>query len=584
MKQEQEDVAAVSEARADEQTLADRDQTLADVDQRTDDGSVTLQSRVEVADFAAADDVEAGDVSVADPATLFEHLDVRGRFHRDGRLGRVFHRGMVSLRENVAINSLHVVVDDNRVAAHVDRVSPLTKRSDGRSGYSVRQAVVHNLAGMVADLAWLLRGRQGDHRCELNCEWVSNVADSTLEEARLLDPRTSAWSVQMEARVAGCLDEARLRAALGRVLGRDRVGRDLLEIVHCDDDDALAVARMRLHSMVVTFSAHPPLRVLLARHSAGDVLMLNVNHAASDAFGALRVLRCIARAYACDAGPDAPLDFLAVRDLPVRPASARVSVWARSYTRAVEWLRDILEQPARLAADEPGDQIGYGYHMVGLSAEETARVVDVTRSRTSTNVLMAALHLAIGEWNLQHGAPGRRISALVQANLRPPEWREDPVANFSVTARMSTHGRDRDDPVSALKAISAQAARNSRTRTGIALIGALERNGLLALWAKQSIVVLEPLTGNRLVDCTVLCNLGWLDEAPSFGPDAGETVELWFSTPARAPLSLCLGAVTVAGRLHLTFRFPHRLFSADATRRFADCYLGHLRAVAASRS
>lgn len=584
MERKQEDVAAVSGARADEQTLADRDQTLAAVDRRTDDESVTLQSLVEVADSAAVHDVEAGDVSASDPVALFRHLNARGRFHRDSRLGRAFHRGMVSLRENVEINSLHVVVDDNRVAAHVDRVSPLGERSDGRSGYSVRQAVVHNLAGMVADLGWLLRGRQGDHRCELNCEWVSSATESTPREARLLDPRASAWSVQMEARVAGCLDEARLRAALGRVLGRDCAGGDLLEVVTCDDDDALAAARVRLQSMVVTFSASPPLRALLARHPAGDVLMLNVNHAASDAFGALRVLRCVARAYAGDDDPDAPLDFLAVHDLPVRPASVPVSFGARCYARAVEWLRDIVEQPARLAADQPSDQTGYGFHMVGLSAEETRRGVDVTRSHTSTNVLMAALHLAIDEWNLEHGARGRLISALVQANLRPPEWREDPVANFSVTARMSTRPRDRGGPVSALKAISAQAARNSRTRTGVALIAGLERNGLLALWAKQSIVVLEPLSGNRLVDSTLLCNLGWLDEAPSFGPDAGETVELWFSTPARGPLSLCLGAVTVAGRLQLTLRYPHRLFSPDAARRFADCYLDHLRSVAGSRS
>jgi hypothetical protein len=38
--------------------------------------------------------------------------------------------------------------------------------------------------------------------------------------------------------------------------------------------------------------------------------------------------------------------------------------------------------------------------------------------------------------------------------------------------------------------------------------------------------------------------------------------------------------VTVAGRLHLTFRYPHRLFGPDAACRFAECYLRHLRLVA----
>jgi hypothetical protein len=68
-----------------------------------------------------------------------------------------------------------------------------------------------------------------------------------------------------------------------------------------------------------------------------------------------------------------------------------------------------------------------------------------------------------------------------------------------------------------------------------------------------------------------------------FGPDAGDTVELWFSPPARAPLALCIGAVTVAGSLHLTFRYPHRLFGPDAARRFAECYVSNVRRVAGAR-
>ena len=62
---------------------------------------------------------------------------------------------------------------------------------------------------MAQDVVSLLRGREGDHRCELNCEWVEGEADSTPDEARLLDPRTSAWTVQLEARVAGSLDKTR---------------------------------------------------------------------------------------------------------------------------------------------------------------------------------------------------------------------------------------------------------------------------------------------------------------------------------------------------------------------------------------
>jgi NRPS condensation-like uncharacterized protein len=105
---------------------------------------------------------------------------------------------------------------------------------------------------------------------------------------------------------------------------------------------------------------------------------------------------------------------------------------------------------------------------------------------------------------------------------------------------------------------------------------------LLPLWAKQSLIVLQPLTRNRLIDTAMLSNVGVLDEVPSFGPDAGETVDVWFSAPSRAARSVCIGAVTVAGRLHLVFRYPHRVFGPDAARRFAACYQAQLLGIAGS--
>jgi hypothetical protein len=85
-----------------------------------------------------------------------------------------------------------------------------------------------------------------------------------------------------------------------------------------------------------------------------------------------------------------------------------------------------------------------------------------------------------------------------------------------------------------------------------------------------------------MVDTAMLCNLGALNEAPCFGPDAGDTLELWFSVPVRSPLSLSIGAVTIGGRLHLSFRYPHRLLGPEAARRFAECYVAHVGRVAKS--
>ena len=366
------------------------------------------------------------------------------------------------------------------------------------------------------------------------------------------------------------------------MVGRRPLEREWLEVVECEDDDDLHAARSRLHRMGVPITTFPPLHAYLARHPGGDVLMLNLNHAAADGFGAVRVLDRLARAYADPGEPHDPLDFLASHDLPVRPAATDRSIVVRSCKAASVRLRDTLAPHTPLAADEPASDPGHGFLFVGLTPEQTQYVNDIERSGAHRNVLLTALHLAIGDWNRRHDQPDRRIGVLVPVNLRPAQWPEDTVGNFSVTTRLSTSRRNRTSATAALKAVSIRAALTKQTRTGIALIAGLERAGMLALWARQSRVVLDPLTDNHQVDAAMLCSIERLDEAPSFGPQAGDLVELWFSTPARSPRIVSIGAVTVAGRLQLTFRYPHRLFGPEAARRFVDCYLAHVWRVAGS--
>jgi NRPS condensation-like uncharacterized protein len=374
-----------------------------------------------------------------------------------------------------------------------------------------------------------------------------------------------------------------MQKAFDSVLGHRPAAHQPLDVVECPDEETLDQARSDLLSEPVPMSDWAPLRARLVHHPGGDLLLLNVNHGASDGLSAVRVLQSIAAAYAEGYRTGPPLDFLATNDLPVRPASAPVSTLEGWYRIAVERVRDLLANAARLAPEQPVDAPGYGFHFVQLSVADTRRVANIHRQGTARNVLLAGLHLAIGEWNLDHGTPGRRIGVLIPVDLRPPDWQHEVVGNFSVTARVSTSRRHRSGARAALKAITGQKTRNKRFRTGVALLAALDRNGLLPLWAKQSLVVLQPLTRNRELDTAMLSNVGWLPEAPSFGAGPGETTDVWFSLPARTPQSLCIGAVTVAGRLHLTFRYPLRLFGPDAARRFADSYVEHILAVAERR-
>lgn len=425
-----------------------------------------------------------------------------------------------------------------------------------------------------------------------------NVID---EVVHLLDTEAAPWSIQLEVRVTGTLDETRLRSALREALCRHPMARarkaasrrtrhrdyweippapdvDPLRVLDCPDAATLDTARARLQSMAVPLVESPPLRALLAHHPDGDVLMLNLNHAATDGFGGLRLLRSVARAYNGAADPLPDLDLTAERDLVARLAPDGLTR-ARRYLALVEKLRDVVAAPARLAPERASDVPGYGFHQLRLDVDETQRLVQGERPGSVNDALLAALHLAIADWNGRHGAACRRVAVLVPSNLRPSAWRDEAVGNFSLPARISTSSRQRTTPAAALHAVTAQTARKKRSGMGTGLLELLGRSHLLPLWAKQVLVALIPLGGNRLVDTAILSNLGRLDDPPWFGDEAGETIEAWFSAPARMPLGLSIGAVTVSGCLHLAFRYRHRQFGAEAAGRFAECYLTHLRAL-----
>jgi NRPS condensation-like uncharacterized protein len=302
--------------------------------------------------------------------------------------------------------------------------------------------------------------------------------------------------------------------------------------------------------------------------------MLNVHHAATDAFGALRILRSIARAYAGDPDPVPDLDFLAVRDLRAVVAGD-VKIRLRRVLVLLEKLRDLVSPPARVAPDPRSVRPGYGLHHVALSREETERLVHRSPPATVNDVLLAALNLTVARWNSEHGVPCRRVGALVPVNLRPRQWREEMVGNFSLPTRLSTSRRDRATPRRALKALTAVTSRKKKGGMGSALIEILSGSPALPIWVKRVLVKVVPLTGNRMLDTAVLSNMGAVEEPPSFGPEAGKTLEMWFSPPTIMPM-VGVGAVTMAGRLHVVVRYPRALFDADGARRFAALYVAEL--------
>jgi NRPS condensation-like uncharacterized protein len=420
---------------------------------------------------------------------------------------------------------------------------------------------------------------------------------SALDEAvHALDDPAEPWSIHWEVRVSGHLDEARLRWAVGEATARHPMARarrarsrrrartpeweigaapdvDPVVVIDCPDSPALEARRASLLSRPVPLTASPPFRVGLAHHPDGDVVVLNVNHAATDSFGALRLLYSIARAYSGDPDPVVSHDVLTARDVvtseargDLRTRVARLGVLARK-------MGDLVAVPARLAREGATDRPGYGIHLERLGAE--TRHLALLDPATVNKVLVASLHLTVALWNIEHGVRCGRVSVLMPVNLRPEEWRRDVVANLSVLARTMTKPADRSLH-KVLAAVGAQVGTMERERTLAALLELIGQESRLPPPVRRALPALLAITGNRLVDTAALAYLGRLDPPPSFGAEAGETVDVWYSPPARMPLGVSVGAVTVGDGLHLAFRYRHPLFAADAACRFADHYVSLL--------
>ena len=87
-----------------------------------------------------------------------------------------------------------------------------------------------------------------------------------------------------------------------------------------------------------------------------------------------------------------------------------------------------------------------------------------------------------------------------------------------------------------------------------------------------------PLTGNFVVDTTVLYNLGRLPPVPASLGRAGKVVDLRFNPPARMPLGVSLGVVGVGDAVHLAFRYRLEQFDHVAAKDFVDLYAATLGA------
>jgi NRPS condensation-like uncharacterized protein len=425
---------------------------------------------------------------------------------------------------------------------------------------------------------------------------VHSTPLNLLDELYLnLDRRQEPWVVHVEVRVTGRLEADRLAAALAAAVQRHPIARarlaehrstdrsyrwEILDelsevpllVAACDDEAALSQARERHFAFSPSLDVAPPFAVLLAHVPDGDALLLNVNHAAADGVGAVRLLRSILRAYAGEDDPVGAVDPLAVRD--VRALAGAASP-ADGIVRAQALARSAARQavPAARVARDGGDaRPAYGFELLSFSPQETQAVLDRrARGTTVNDVLVAALAVTVTRWNKAHGRPARRVAITMPMNLRPARWRTEVVGNFATYATVSLGAGEHDDLRGAVEATGRRTATIKRDGLGGTVIDLCAVPAMLSVAAKRRLQDLIPLTGDVVVDTASLSDLGVLDGLPSLG-EAGSVRAMWFSPPGRMPLGATVGVLTLDGRLHAALRYRHALLGDHAATAFAGIF------------
>jgi NRPS condensation-like uncharacterized protein len=155
---------------------------------------------------------------------------------------------------------------------------------------------------------------------------------------------------------------------------------------------------------------------------------------------------------------------------------------------------------------------------------------------------------------------------MMPVNLRPKQWWYEVAGNYSFMVPVGTRPQDR---TGACRTITAVARRTRQVKDGhraAAMAAAIRRLQDFPARAKLALAALA--NSDLLAPTALLSNLGVIDEPIRFGAEAGDVTHLWFSPPAKMPYGLAIGTVTYCRRLHISLRYRHPLFSADAARSF----------------
>lgn len=415
-----------------------------------------------------------------------------------------------------------------------------------------------------------------------------------------MDRRPDTWSVQVEVRVTGRIEEEKLRAAIRHATETHPIARARIQpygegavryfwdipeqidhlpltVYWAAKDAEVAEARSRLQSIQVPLSLSPGFMIYLVHHPKGDWLMINVNHTMGDGLSTFRIIQSIVRHYAGEADPVPDLDPLSVRDLKKLAGSKTITQRIERIKLLFEHLDKARQPPTRIqgrgvSVKHPDELPGYGFELLAFSPKETKQfMARRVKPATVNDMLLAGLSLTIREWNARNGGRAGRTAIMMPVNLRPEAWWYEVVTNFSSYVSVSIPASEQTDFDATTQAVCKQTAEYKEAGAAGVLIDLLEVPRLFPAILKARLKELFPLFSKNLMETTVLSNLGRLATSPTMG-DAGKITDLYFTPPAPMPAGVSVGAASMEDRMFLTLRYRLAHFDAKAAKEFGALY------------
>jgi NRPS condensation-like uncharacterized protein len=213
---------------------------------------------------------------------------------------------------------------------------------------------------------------------------------------------------------------------------------------------------------------------------------------------------------------------------------------------------------------------GYGVHLLtwdGLAVADSLRSAGVSVN----DLLIAALMLTISEWNESRGAGRGQIRITMPVGDPAQGGRDGQWANLSRLTAVTARVTEAAAAGELLGEVALQ-TRYAKVHPGpqVDLVSRALAAAPVPVAVKHLLLrTALRVAGPFCCDTSLVSNLGVI-EAPAFG--AASAADVWFSTSAHMPRGLSLGAVTVGGRLRLTFRYRRCLFRAADAAEFAGRY------------